>query len=659
MNILKCFVSFVLLLLYVQFNSAVDWNVLQAKIREPETTITTLEAKLAKDKSDPTEATSCLAFGNSSDIQTIRVPGAEAFQVLCNSRFAGEGWTVIQRRMDGSVSFNQNWDEYKNGFGDLRGEFWLGLERLHLMTKFRPHELYIQLENFKNETRYVRYSNFSVGNEAQSYELLSLGNFTGNAGNLLDAEDVSSAKNMKFSTPERDNDKAVIYNCAAEYASAENNDQYEKLQQRETTIKSLESKANANKEALSNCSEDKLKAEKETLKLQLIIKELEYKELLTNHTKQREQTNLEAQQEALRKSNELISEKDKRIVDLDKELEARVGAQKETLKETQQLQAKVKELQTKIKESDKLKDSLISEKDKRIAEIKEQLSSMEHENKLLKDELTKQKDRAEATSCLPSGNSSDTQTLRLPGVNAFRDYKTQSEKMFKDLVEYETKIEQLESTIKNLTANAGASEKCAEPSDITKEKLKKLQDKIRQQETEIRALKPKNNEQQQLTKSSSRKCDELAGTTTDKFDKLINKFTDELKREFKEQLASEISKLQEQQHSHQQANIIEQNSTINKLKAAPNEQELAKDKQKGRTDLKVQNGINPAEATSCLAFGNSNDIQTIRVPGVEAFQVPCDSKIPGNGWTVIQRRMDGSVNFNRTWDEYKNGFGDL
>lgn len=33
---------------------------------------------------------------------------------------------VIQRRMDGTVNFYRPWDQYKMGFGDAAGEYWLG-----------------------------------------------------------------------------------------------------------------------------------------------------------------------------------------------------------------------------------------------------------------------------------------------------------------------------------------------------------------------------------------------------------------------------------------------------------------------------------------------------------------------------------------------------
>ncbi|XP_028424294.1 microfibril-associated glycoprotein 4, partial [Perca flavescens] len=44
------------------------------------------------------------------------------------------------------------------------------------------------------------------------------------------------------------------------------------------------------------------------------------------------------------------------------------------------------------------------------------------------------------------------------------------------------------------------------------------------------------------------------------------------------------------------------------------------------------------------------------IGATSAVQVYCDMDSEGQ-WTVFQRRMDGTVNFYRGWDQYKTGFG--
>lgn len=57
----------------------------------------------------------------------------------------GGGWTVIQRRKIGLTSFNYDWKHYKNGFGSIRGDFWLGNDHIFRLTR-QPSKLRIELE---------------------------------------------------------------------------------------------------------------------------------------------------------------------------------------------------------------------------------------------------------------------------------------------------------------------------------------------------------------------------------------------------------------------------------------------------------------------------------------------------------------------------------
>ena len=78
---------------------------------------------------------------------------------------------VFQRRVDGSVDFYRSWLDYKNGFGVLSGEFWLGNENIHALTSSGENVLRIDLKDFEGETRYAAYTGFSIDNETTYYTL--------------------------------------------------------------------------------------------------------------------------------------------------------------------------------------------------------------------------------------------------------------------------------------------------------------------------------------------------------------------------------------------------------------------------------------------------------------------------------------------------------
>ena len=127
------------------------------------------------------------------------------------------GWTVIQRRFNDSLDFNRTWDDYVNGFGDPSGNFWLGLEAMHLLSvNVSTVRLKIVLEAFDGEDVgpfIIYYDNFSVGNADSSYQLTLSG--------FSCPEEIGDSlirhSGMKFSTKDNEQDIAPNVNCAEMY----------------------------------------------------------------------------------------------------------------------------------------------------------------------------------------------------------------------------------------------------------------------------------------------------------------------------------------------------------------------------------------------------------------------------------------------------------
>ena len=108
----------------------------------------------------------------------INPDGLGDFEVYCDHKTAGGGWTVFQKRRDGSIDFFRAWDDYKRGFGSLNGEFWLGLDRIHRLTGSSSNKLRVDLEDIHGKTAFAEYSPFSVASETAKYRL-NLGSHTG------------------------------------------------------------------------------------------------------------------------------------------------------------------------------------------------------------------------------------------------------------------------------------------------------------------------------------------------------------------------------------------------------------------------------------------------------------------------------------------------
>uniref|UniRef100_A0A8C8SB08 Uncharacterized protein n=1 Tax=Pelusios castaneus TaxID=367368 RepID=A0A8C8SB08_9SAUR len=151
--------------------------------------------------------------GSPSGVYVIQPTGLHELVVYCEMNETGEGWTVLQRnRHNTEITWAESWSTYKYGFGDVQGDYWLGLEYIYQITKQKVYQVRFVIRNASNVTKYADYNLFGVEDETNGYRL-RLGSYNGTAGDAMSSTSAIH-DNMKFSTKDLDQDSSSG-SCAA------------------------------------------------------------------------------------------------------------------------------------------------------------------------------------------------------------------------------------------------------------------------------------------------------------------------------------------------------------------------------------------------------------------------------------------------------------
>ncbi|KAJ8311406.1 hypothetical protein KUTeg_010761 [Tegillarca granosa] len=140
-------------------------------------------------------------------IYRISPNGRLSFPVYCDLQ--NGGWVVIQRRINGTVNFDRLWEDYAEGFGNMSGEFWLGLRYIYVLTDVLSEISFEIVIRDTGLNASAVYKNFTIENEKNLFRM--------HVGNQAVYNKVLSPyitrqngffyhNNMKFTTRDTDND---------------------------------------------------------------------------------------------------------------------------------------------------------------------------------------------------------------------------------------------------------------------------------------------------------------------------------------------------------------------------------------------------------------------------------------------------------------------
>ncbi|XP_067686876.1 fibrinogen-like protein 1 [Haliotis asinina] len=151
-------------------------------------------------------------YNNMKDVFTIH-PTASTypFQVYCEMEWGGELFFLRRAVNAPYVNFSRGWEDYRDGFGELsaNSNFWLGNEKVHLITISRDHLLGIEGIMAEppeiNQWNYRQhfYHMFKVSHERDGYRFSVSYHYPKAGDHILD-DCMSDLEGMPFSTIDND-----------------------------------------------------------------------------------------------------------------------------------------------------------------------------------------------------------------------------------------------------------------------------------------------------------------------------------------------------------------------------------------------------------------------------------------------------------------------
>ena len=139
------------------------------------------------------------------------------------------GWIITHQHYNSDFDWNLPWADYKAGFGSIHADFWLGLEKMHLITGLQPYRLRVELQQDSTNLWYsAEYWSFKIGDELNDKYRLEVSVYGGDAGDALQYEGDHSGdgsfgayihNGIMFSTYDQDNDNSA-FSCATSHGGA-------------------------------------------------------------------------------------------------------------------------------------------------------------------------------------------------------------------------------------------------------------------------------------------------------------------------------------------------------------------------------------------------------------------------------------------------------